>query len=238
MKGTREGNAWDPGGRRWIQNYYLTLLVTLDLGSTCKLLDSRFKTNTRCIVELWNSLFHECRSLDMHRKLWNTCGIKIHRELLKHLLNRESLTTHHEGMSQPRNYEYIFALFFCLSLAPLLEMRLKAQSALGLMQQNCSHVERYFLLLCFVICMMCKAHMWMCGVADGCFCDHSGEMLRAGPLLPSQSFLIVPFGASEPEKREGNSDCLCFLLDSSKFVKEMVKLFFMKWGDQYFVVWL
>lgn len=58
----------------------------------------------------------------------------------------------------------------------------------------------------------------MCVVGDGSCCDHSEEMLRAGPLLPSHSFLIMPFGANEPEKREGSSGYLCFLLDSSKFV--------------------
>lgn len=103
------------------------------------------------------------------------------------------------------------------------------------MQQNCSHAEGYFLLLCFVICMMCKAHMWMCGIADGSCCDHSGEMLRAGPLLPTNGFLILPFGANEPEKREGNSDCLCFLLDSSKFVKEMINLFL--WNGEASILW-
>lgn len=106
------------------------------------------------------------------------------------------------------------------------------------MQKNCSHVEGNFLLFCFVICMICKAHMWMCVVADGSCCDHSGEMLRAGPLLPRHSFLIVPFAANEPEKREGSSDCLCFLLDSRKFVPRNSKIIFMKWGGQYFVIWL
>lgn len=54
----------------------------------------------------------------------------------------------------------------------------------------------------------------------------------------SQSQLIVPFGANEPEKREGNSDCLCVLVDSSKFVPRNGKIIFMKWRGQYFVVWL
>jgi len=59
-------------------------------------------------------------------------------------------------------------------------------------------------------------------------------MFRAGPPLPSHSFLIVPFGAREPGKREGNSEFLSLLLNSSKFVPrndetdfyEMVRLEF------------
>lgn len=48
-----------------MQNYYLTLLVTLDLESTTgKPLDGRFETSTRCIAELCSSLFHdECKEV-------------------------------------------------------------------------------------------------------------------------------------------------------------------------------
>lgn len=129
-------------------------------------------------------------------------------------------------MSEPRNYEYIFALFFYSSLAPLLEMWQKAVRTLGLTQQNCSHVEGYFQIFCFLIYTKCEAYMWMCVVAgDGC-CDHSEEMFKAGPLFPNYSFLIVPFGANEPEKREGNSEFLSLLLSSSKVVPRNGKSYF------------
>lgn len=60
---------------------------------------------------------------------------------------------------------------------------------------------------------------------DGC-CDHSEEMFIAGPLLLSHNFFIVPFGANEPEKREGNSEFLSLLLNSTKFVPRNGKTYF------------
>lgn len=74
--------------------------------------------------------------------------------------------------------------------------------------------------------MIYEVYMWMCVVAGGSCCDHSGEMFKAGPLLPSHSFLIVLLGANEPEKKEGNSEFLCLLLYSRKFVPRNGKTYF------------
>lgn len=100
----------------------------------------------------------------------------------------------------------------------------KAVRTLGLTQQNCSHVEGYFQIFCNLY------NMWSVRVkvlvVGGSCCDHSEEMFGAGPLLPSHSFLIVPFGANEPEMREGNSEFLSLLLNSSKFVPRKGKTYF------------
>lgn len=66
----------------------------------------------------------------------------------------------------------------------------------------------------------------MCVVTGGSCCGHSGKMLRAVPLLPCHSFYTVPFGATEPEKREGNSEFLGPFLSSGKFVPGDGKTYF------------
>lgn len=72
---------------------------------------------------------------------------------------------------------------------------------------------------------MWSVHINVCGSWQQFLCLW-WEMFRAVPLLPCHTSHTVPFGATEPKKKEENSELLGLSLSSGKFVPEDGKMYF------------